>query len=223
MHPEDRVLVGVMKRKKDFLIAQQQKWYRVPEGQAPKGVYMEYIALFFGGKTFKEQSGGVHYYARLSGHELVTRLDLLPDEPDHLHAHDQYYKLQFRELQAKVPPILNSRKRRFAFIHTTWDRFVDAKELDDLYSTADHLVDRVFYALKDAGFRPERTWEAPATRYYPAQIPSVRIVCREGEVMASTEESEGILIAADIDETLEKIKREIARQGGPIMLSTPLD
>lgn len=223
MHPEDRVLVGVIKRKKDFKIAREQLWYRVPHAQLPKGVHTNYIGLFFG-RGFGEQASRIAYYAEISGHELVTRLDLLPNEPNHKHAHAQYYKLQFRELLAKIPPILNTRKRRFAFIHTTWDRFEEAKEIEDLYSTADHLVDRVFYALKESGYEPQRTWEAPPTKYYPAEIPSVRIVCRDGEVVASTDEKSGILIAADsLHETLQKIQIAIEQYGGPIMLSTPLD
>lgn len=223
MHPEDRVLVGVMKRKKDFQIALEQKWYRIPQSQASRGIYMEYIALFFGGRAFGDLNGGIHYYARRTGHELATRVQLLPDEPDHKHAHDPYYKIQFRELQAKVPPILNSRKRRFAFIYTTWDRFISATDIDDLYSQADHLVDRVFNALKDAGYRPQRTWELAAVNEYPAQTPTVRVLCEKGEVIASVYGDEGIPIEGSLDHTVQKIKQEIEKQGGPIMISTPLD
>jgi hypothetical protein len=223
MHPEDRVLVGVIKRKKDFKIALEQKWYRVPQLQAPKGIYMEYLALFFGGQAFGDLNGGIHYYARRTGHELATRLELLPDEPNHKNAHERYYKIQFRELQAKVPPILNTHKRRFAFIYTTWDRFTSAKEIDDLYSRADHLVDRVFYVLKDAGYRPQRTWELAATQEYPAQTPTVRVLCENGEVVASVYGEEGISIEDSLENTVQKIKQEIEKQGGPIMLSTPLD
>lgn len=223
MHPEDRVLVGVIKRKKDFKIALEQKWYRVPQSQTPKGIYMEYLALFFGGQAFGDLNGGIHYYARRTGHELATRLELLPDEPKHKNAHERYYKIQFRELQAKVPPILNTHKRRFAFIYTTWDRFISAKEIDDLYSQADHLVDRVFYVLKDAGYRPQRTWELAATQEYPAQPPTVRVLCEKGEVIASVYGEEGIPIEDNFEDTVQKIKQEIEKQGGPIMLSTPLD
>jgi hypothetical protein len=39
-------------------------------------------------------SGPLLYYAPIQGHELVTRRDLIPSEPDHPHAGQWYYKLQ---------------------------------------------------------------------------------------------------------------------------------
>lgn len=220
MHPEDRVLVGVMTRKKDFEIARDQHWYRVPEGKAPKGLYAEYVAFFFNGK-FGTQKSGIHYYARRTGYELATRAQLLPEEVDHPRAQERYHKLQFGELHAKIPPILNPKKRRFSFIYTTWDRFVHAQRIDDLYSTADHLVDRVFYVLQDAGFRPQRRWELDTD--YPPQTPHIRVLCENGEVIASPNGEDGIPIGEDIDKTVSQIQTEITRKGGPKMLPIMLD
>lgn len=221
MHPEDRVLVGVMRRKKDFQIAREQHWYRIPKDKAPRHVSeTRYLAFFFSG-TFGDQGSGIHYYARQTGHELLTRLQLLPDEPDHEQAQQEYYKFQFRELLAKVPPILNPSKRRFSFIYTTWDRFVSAHTLDDLYSRADHLVDRIFYALQDAGYRPTRLWELETA--YPQQGAQVRVLCEAGEVVASTLPEAGIPIDDDLTTSLKRIRQEIAAHGGPKMLMVPLE
>lgn len=148
MYPDDRVLVGVVNRKKDLLIAQRERWYRVPQQRMPYGVNVEYIALFLSGNVFKEQAGGVAYFARITGFELKRRKDLLPDEdkrPD-----DVYYQIQFAELIAKDPPICNTSKRRIAFVRTTWDRFICAETIADLYSQADYYVDRVYHALKSS-------------------------------------------------------------------------
>lgn len=220
MHPEDRVLVGVINRKKDFLIAQEQHWYRIPYGKAPKGIHAEYIAFFFS-SAFGELNGSIHYYARKTGLELATRAELLPEESDHPRAAEVYHKLQFRELQAKVPPILNTSKRRLSFIYTTWDRFVHATTIDDLYSEADHLVDRVFYALEDAGYRPMRRWEAELG--YPTQAAQVRVLCQNGEVVASTFLSDGIPITHDLDTSLHLIKQQVAELGGPRLLPLPVE
>ena len=40
----------------------------------------------------------IRWYAQVRGHELVTRRDLLPDEPDHPRAEQRYYKLQLGKL-----------------------------------------------------------------------------------------------------------------------------
>ena len=44
-YPDDRVLVGVIKRKTDLMIAKNEHWYRIPKAQMPRGVDVEYIAL----------------------------------------------------------------------------------------------------------------------------------------------------------------------------------
>ena len=62
MFPEDRVLVGVINRKRDLAIAQAEGWYRIPQRRMPRGVNAEYIAFFLS-RAFKAQNGGVYYYA----------------------------------------------------------------------------------------------------------------------------------------------------------------
>lgn len=144
MYPDDRVLVGVVNRKKDFRIVRCQHWYRIPQNRMPRGIQAEYIAFFLSGRTFSEQTGGIVCFARITGLELVRRRELLPDEDKK--AEEIYYKVQFRQLVAKDPPILNVSKRSISFVHTTWDRFVSARTIADLYRIADYYVDRIYYA-----------------------------------------------------------------------------
>lgn len=147
MYPEDRVLVGVINREGDLELARREHWYRVPYGRAAGGIHAEYIAFYLS-RAFGELNGGIHYYARRTGVELVRRRDLLPDEPDHPRADALYYCLQLGELRRKDPPVLNPTRRAVAFILTTWDRFEQARELRDLYTNAEGFVDRAFYALE---------------------------------------------------------------------------
>ncbi len=142
MYPEDRVLVGVINCKRDFDLARRERWYRIPCDRAPRQIDAAYIAFYFS-RSFKDQNGGIHYFARRLGHELARRRDLLPNEPDHPHAERLYYKIQLGEIEAKLPPILNPTKRPIAFIITTWDRFVAATTIEDLYSIDDRFAERV--------------------------------------------------------------------------------
>lgn len=146
MYADDRVLVAVLNRKKDFLIARRQHWYRIPQKQMPRGLNAEYIAFFLSGRTFGERSGTIAYFARVTGLELARRSDLLPDESRRLR--DIYYKVQFREMVRKDPPIVNLPARSISFIRTTWDRFVSAENVIDLYDKGDFFVDRVYHALR---------------------------------------------------------------------------
>jgi len=177
MHPEDRVLVAVITRPEDFKAARDSGWYRVPEKKAPRGVFFEYIAFYFTA-AFDEQGYAVHFYARRLGHELVTRCDLLPDEPDHPRAEERYYKLQLGPLQKREPPIVSQRWRRITFIHTTWDRFQAAEEINDLFVEGVEFVDRLYHALRDSGLSPERYYSVREANV--EYVASLAVPCREG-------------------------------------------
>lgn len=213
------MLVAVINRERDLAIAQREHWYRVPVQQAPNGVYAEYIAFFLS-RTFKEQNGGVHYYARRTGVELARRRDLLPDEASHPRADCLYHKLQFGELRRKEPPILNPTRRGVAFIFTTWDRFCVARTLADLYSDADQFVDRVYHALLQAGLRPERIWEA--SRLAGTGGAELRLPCARGIVIASTAPS-GDALSLAVGGSSEAVEAGVVSvldaaraQGGPV-------
>ncbi|MCA9978253.1 MAG: hypothetical protein KC413_20980, partial [Anaerolineales bacterium] len=147
MYPEDRVLVAYVPRPEDFALVQSEGWYRIPQQFAPKGLYAEYFAFYFG-RHFGADKWAIHYFAPNLGHELVTRLALFPDEPDHPRAQDWYYKVQLGPLQRLERPILSLRWRRVTFIHSTWDRFTNAIEINDLFVDGDEFVDRLYAALK---------------------------------------------------------------------------
>jgi hypothetical protein len=227
MYPEDRVLVAVMGRRKDFEIARDQGWYRVPEERAPRGVFFEYVAFYFTA-AFAEQKWAVHYYARCLGHELVTRRDLLPDEPDHRRAAEPYYKIQLGPLQMREPPVASRRWRRVTFIHTTWDRFQAAEEINDLFVEGDEFVDRLYHALREANLAPER--------HYPLREGNVKyaanlaMICRDGVLaveMAGAVPA-GTRVATlhftpdavmrDLDGCLAAVRAEVTRCGGILPL-----
>jgi hypothetical protein len=223
MHPEDRVLVAVMGRRKDFEIARDQGWYRIPERHASRGVFFEYVAFYFTA-AFVEQKWAVHYYARCLGYELVTRRYLLPDEPDHRRAAEPYYKLQLGPLQKREPPIISRRWRRVTFIHTTWDRFQAAEEINDLFTEGGEFVDRLYHALREADLSPERQY--PLREVKEKYIAELAVPCRDGVLAvevagvqpASTEISAlwftpGAIIG-DLDGCLATIRAEVERCGG---------
>lgn len=212
--------MAVINRKRDFDKAQTEHWYRVPQGQAPKGIFAEYIAFFFS-RAFKELNGGIHYYARRTGIELARRRDLLPEEANHPRAEQVYHKLQFGELRRKEPPVVNPERRAVSFVYTTWDRFVEARTIADLYSDADRFVDRVFHALEQSGIHANRTWEA--ARLSADGGAQLVIECVQGTVTASTRpQAEQVLpltVSADrqaVEASVEALVAAVKAQGGPL-------
>ena len=147
MYADDRVLVGVVNRAKDLEFARRDNWYRIPQGRLPRGLNAEYIAFFLSGKSFRQHGGSIAYFARVTGLELARRRDLLPDETRR--ADEVYYKVQFRHFIQKDPPIRNLPARPISFIRTTWDRFISAEFVSDLYLRSDFFVDRVYHALRN--------------------------------------------------------------------------
>ncbi len=221
--PEDRVLVGVINTKRDLALARDEHWYRIPQEKMKRGIYTEYVAFFLSGAVFKDLSGSIAYYARYTGGlELLRRRDLIPKQPDHARADRVYYRLSIGELQTKEPPIRNEENYKISFIFTTWDRFVSARTIRDLYSTGDYFVDRIYHSLRKRNLPVERFWEAE--RKQTGHAPHVRILCQRGEVVASTESGHGNIFldaSRPDDAILAEIQAAIASHDGPHLINLP--
>lgn len=208
MYPEDRVLVAYVPKKADFEIVRREGWYRIPQRHAPKGLYAEYFAFYFG-SDFGGQKWAIHYFARQNGYELVRRIDLLPGEPQHRRAGELYYKVELGQLQKLQEPIVSLRLRRITFMHTTWDRFQDAREINDLFVEGGQYVDRLYATLKEKGIRPERNYrveEAEAAYEVPLAVFSEegRIDVTSDELPANDEE---VALLAD------QIEKKVVKRG----------
>ncbi len=209
MYPEDRVLIAYVPRPSDFDIVRREGWYRIPQRFAPKGLHAEYLAFYFGSK-FGDEKYAIHYYARRAGHELARRRDLLPDEPNHPRADDIYYKVQLDPLQKLAQPIVSLRWRRLTFVHTTWDRFQDATEINDLFIEGGPYVDRLYATLKERGIHAERDYRVAEDE--PEYVVALSVPTRDGRVdvpYGDLPETE-----AAIASLADAVVQEIARQGG---------
>jgi hypothetical protein len=221
MHPEDRVLVAVMNRPKDFEIAQGEGWYRLPEKKVTAGAFFEYVAFYFTA-AFAERKWAIHYYACRLGHELVTRRELLLDEPDHPHADDRYYKLQLGPLQRREPPIVSLRWRRISFIHTTWDRFEVAEEINDLFIEGDEFVDRLYHALRESDMTPERRF--PVRESGTEYVADLAVPCQDGVVSVCVAQGGAgpgaslcfspEAVSEDIEGCVAAIRQQVGHRGG---------
>ncbi len=64
---------------------------------------------------------------------VAKRKELLPNEAFHARADEDYYKIEFEELSELSQPIVSHRHRRVLFITTTFSRFINARELNDVF------------------------------------------------------------------------------------------
>lgn len=157
MYPDDQVLVAIMNNRADWERVQAEGWYRIPAKKAPKIVpNFDWLAFYFTAR-FGEDRYAIHYYAAVEGHELATRRDLIPDQPDHPRANNWYFKINLGPLRHKLPPIISHRWRRITFITTTGDRFENAVEINDLFDHESPLG-RLYVKLKEEGHQVEQFW-----------------------------------------------------------------
>lgn len=209
MYPEDRVLIAWMPEPADFERVRQQRWYRIPLEYAPKGMHAEYVAFYFG-HDFEDQKWAIHYYCQRLGHELTTRAVLFPDQPNHPRADHLYYKLQLGPLMKLGRPIVSLRWRRLTFVHTTWDRFQQATEINDLLLDGEGLVDRLYATLKEQGLQPERRYEVKEGG--SAYEVALAVPCRDGTVQVP---ASGVpLDNAGLKRLASEIAKAVAAKGG---------
>ena len=131
MNPDSSVLIAVITKLHDLDIAREARWYRIPQKTAPKFFPPDFIA-FYCTRSFGPEAYSVRWYAQVRGHELLTRRDLLPDEPHHPRASEPYYKLQLGPLLELPHAIPSQHWRRLTFVLTTGERLFSAWEINDL-------------------------------------------------------------------------------------------
>jgi hypothetical protein len=130
--PEALILVGVMPEPRDLEIARLLGWYRIPLKSAPKVLEVDFLAFYQPQAFGKGHGGRIETFASLRGRELVTRRELFRDEPDHSRANEEYFKLALGPLQTLPVPLLAGKWKRITFLYTTGERFMAARQIDEL-------------------------------------------------------------------------------------------
>ncbi len=150
-------LVAIMNNTADFARARDEHWYRIPVRSAPPRVdfsRLERLA-FYQTKVFGDEKWSVNYHAAVRDVDRVKRIELLPHEPNHPRAYDEYYRLKLGDLERLPQPIPSRRWRRIVFIPTTTEKLFRAEEINDLYHESP-LEDELWRHLKGAGIPAER-------------------------------------------------------------------
>jgi len=164
------ILVAILPNQRDFDIARLFGWYRIPLKNAPKVISVDYLA-FYQTKTFGEgERWQIAYVAEILGHELTRRRDLIRDEPDHPHAHEEYFKLQIGPLLRLGNPIPAGDWKRITFFYTTGEQFQRAQTINDLVVKAQDERDVLWHSLRERALKANeyKAQELPETVIDPA-------------------------------------------------------
>jgi very-short-patch-repair endonuclease len=154
----NEVLVAIINSHKDFLIASEDHWYRIPVDSQQKWLKQcwppRWVA-FYQTKVFGEEAYSIRYYAKVKGIQLAYRWQLFPDDSQDRKANKRYHQVWLEPLERLPQPILSRRRRRIIFIPTTWLKFKTAVEINDLYHESS-LEDRLWAELKRLEIQAER-------------------------------------------------------------------
>ena len=158
MDTQGEVLVAIMNNLLDFVIARDQHWYRIPIHSVERFLKERWPPqwlAFYQTKVFGSEAFAVNYYARVLDIRKVFRWQLFPDQPHDEKGQRRYYQLLLSPLQRLPQPILSRRWRLIVFIPTTWQKFTNAVEINDLYDESP-LEDRLWAELKRLEIDAER-------------------------------------------------------------------
>ena len=154
--PWQRVLVARVPHPRDWEIARDCGWYRIPCKSAPREHY-EHIAFYFGGDGFGEWAWKIGWWANVESREVKTRRQLLPKESSHVRADTLYFKHNLSLLEPLERPIASRNRRDLVFFPTTLDKLLGARDFNDLWHESP-LEDAMWDALKSQGLWAERQW-----------------------------------------------------------------
>jgi len=181
------VLVAIMNNLLDFAIARDQHWYRIPVHSVEKFLKERWPPRWLGfyqTKVFGDEAYVVNYYARVLDIRQVFRWQLFPNEPHDEKGKQRYYQLILSSLQRLPKPILSLRRRRIIFIPTTWHKFMNAVEINDLHDESP-LEDRLWAALKRLRIEAERQFFIQAKNQWYAL--DFAIFCEQGKMNVETD------------------------------------
>jgi len=175
---ESPVLVAILNNVRDFRIARDQRWYRIPVKSAPRLTHPRVLA-FYQTKAFNADRWSISWYAEVRRVERLTRRELLPEQPEHPRAADEYYCLRLDLLQRRKQPIPSRVLRRVTFIPTTWQKFQGAEEINDLWNESP-LEDTLWAAFKQEGIVAERQFVVSEAK--TSYILDFAVACDRGQL-----------------------------------------
>ena len=181
------VLVAIMNNLLDFAIARDQRWYRIPVRSVERWLRERWPPrwlAFYQTKVFGDEAYAVNYYARVLDICQVSRWQLFPDEPHDEKGKRRYYQLLLSPLQRLPKPILSLRRRRIVFIPTTWHKFMNAVEINDLYDESP-LEDRLGAELKRLHIEAQRQYFIKTKNQWYAL--DFAIFCEQGKMDVETD------------------------------------
>lgn len=150
-----------MPNPKDWIIATDALWYRIPKDNAPKIIKeqtAEYIGFYFPSNFGEAMKWKVTHYGKIKSITEVNRKELFPEEPINSKSAIQYYKITFEVLLLLPIPFQSRRGHRVIFVSTTKEKFFSGKtDFNLMFHNSSH--EKEMEKIMDAmSIEYEREW-----------------------------------------------------------------
>ncbi len=176
-------LIAILKEISDLTILKNEGWYRIPVKSAPKRWPPVWMA-FYQPKLFGDDAYQIKYYGNVKEIRRVKRFDLFPNEISSIKAEQEYFQVFIDELLERPTPIYSVRQRRLVFISTSWQKFLNAAILNDLFDDSP-LEEKLWLELKNRNIDAERQWRVKiANRHYYLDF---AVFCKNGQINIETD------------------------------------
>lgn len=157
--PNERLLVAILNNRLDYEIARDKRWYRIPIGSQRKWLARtwppKWIA-FYQTKIFGSEKYSVRHFAPVLQIRQAFGYELIPTRGQYTEkGQRRYHQLMLGELQSRPEPVYSARRRRITFIPTTFQKFMEADEINDLHDDS---------PLENAMWAAMKTFDIPAER-----------------------------------------------------------
>ncbi len=190
MSQRGEALVAILNNPKDFVLAHNQHWYRIPIEKQKRWITRSWPPTwlaFYQTKIFEEEAYSVRYYARVIETRQKHRWELFPEQPQDDRGQRLYHQLILEPIQQLPQPIISRRQRRIVFIQTTWQKLINALEINDLYDDSP-LENRLWREFKRLRIQAERQeLVTVAKRNYFLDF---AVYCAQGKVGIETDGDE---------------------------------
>jgi len=173
-----RVLIAVIRRKKDLGILLNERWYRVPVAKLPRRRF-NWIA-FYQTSALGNEGKLIKYYARIKKRPKYLRRDLLPDEANHPKADAKYYKFHLSKIRALKYAVKNKTSMRVTFGFTTLPRLQKFRSIAGLFGV--RPLERIFRKMlrkNDIPFVAEYPIKSRGRLRYRLDI---AVFCKDGKI-----------------------------------------
>jgi very-short-patch-repair endonuclease len=158
MSKRGEILVAIINKKLDFAILREKLWYRIPVNSVEKWIKERWSPkwlAFYQTMAFDAEKHAINYFAEVLDIREVYRWQLFPNEPHDEKGNRRYYQIFIKSIQTLPKPIYSRRYRRIIFIPTTWEKFVIASEINDLFDESS-LEDKLWAEFKRHNIPAER-------------------------------------------------------------------